>query len=934
MARILIVTVDPSPKSFLHAGLASLGHQVESAVLGELSPPTERNSSVDLVLLDAIGNGRRVAEACCDVKETAGLIWMPLVVAVDRESEHRIESALDAGADDFVVWPVPERVLGARIESALRFGRNRALVERLTNSIALNESRFHDFAKSTDRWIWEVDAYARFTFSTEHVRELIGFEASEVLGRTPFEIMPSAELSRLRPFIEKTLRDGTPFHEREMWVFRRNGNPVLLSVTGLPIRAPNGVLLGFRGSASDITERKRFEAESFANREFLHQLVEHLPVAVFVKSGEEGRFTFCNRHCEVVLNRSRESVLGKTTYDFLPKDQADFIVAIDREVFRTGEVQRVEEEHITVGGGKVRICRVVKVPLHDDTGQIAHVLGVLEDVTERRAAETSLRASEAKLRAMSDAALDAFVMADGKGRIVHWNPAATRMFGYETWEVLEQSVHDVLAPQELRDTAQDAIRSAVARLSAGKSIGLKEVEAMRKDGSRIPVEMSLAPITIDGKRWTMGVLRDMSARRALQQSLTAALAHLQGVLDSATHVAIVATDSENTITLFNVGAERLLGYAAEEMIGKHTPEVFHVREELQERANQLSAKLGRPVTFLEGIVTYCANERREEREWTMVRKDGKRIQTSLFVMPVREPDGKVTGWLGVALDVTKRKRAEAKLAQAKAAAEEANQAKSDFLANMSHEFRTPLHAVLSFARFGVNKAATGQRTDLLRYFERIESSGQRLLRLVNDLFDLSGLECARGRFRFERMSLADTLTLVVDEIASVADERKIRVRYSAEGDTTVRADSRRIAQVMRNLLNNAVQFSPDGSEVEVAVEDLGAAVRVCVLDRGIGIPPCELETVFEKFVQSSRTRTGAGGTGLGLTICREILEGHGGRIWAENRPDGGTVLTFDLPRRPPRPRNAVIPDSNTASALAEEPLFPVDLAERGTLDER
>jgi len=227
----------------------------------------------------------------------------------------------------------------------------------------------------------------------------------------------------------------------------------------------------------------------------------------------------------------------------------------------------------------------------------------------------------------------------------------------------------------------------------------------------------------------------------------------------------------------------------------------------------------------------------------------------------------------------------------------ANSAKSQFLANISHELRTPLHGILSFAAFGVKRTHTASPERLLEYFELIHQSGTTLLHLVNDLLDLAKLESGRMDFEFATVELAAVIAQIAGEMGTMAADRAVRidfVRRAADSRTT--ADATRVAQVIRNVLSNAIKFSPSGGTVEIELSERDAALAVCVRDRGVGIPEDELEAVFDKFIQSSKTRTGSGGTGLGLAICRQIVGAHGGRIWAANRAGGGAALTFELPR--------------------------------------
>ncbi|NNF08237.1 MAG: HAMP domain-containing protein, partial [Candidatus Eisenbacteria bacterium] len=228
-------------------------------------------------------------------------------------------------------------------------------------------------------------------------------------------------------------------------------------------------------------------------------------------------------------------------------------------------------------------------------------------------------------------------------------------------------------------------------------------------------------------------------------------------------------------------------------------------------------------------------------------------------------------------------------------AEAASQAKSEFLANMSHELRTPMHGILSFAALGEQKVDTGSKEKIRTYFSRINQSGARLLNLLNDLLDLAKLESGRRDLQVKPITMGELVRSSIDEFGSLFSGRELGISISGEVDSIVLGDQIALMQVLRNILGNALKFSPEGSEINVVISKDNGVVRVSLSDRGPGIPPEETEAIFSKFVQSKITKTGAGGTGLGLAICREILEHHEGKIWAENREGGGAVFTFELP---------------------------------------
>lgn len=244
--------------------------------------------------------------------------------------------------------------------------------------------------------------------------------------------------------------------------------------------------------------------------------------------------------------------------------------------------------------------------------------------------------------------------------------------------------------------------------------------------------------------------------------------------------------------------------------------------------------------------------------------------------------------------------------QQKEAAEAAYAVKSEFLANMSHELRTPLHGIMSYSRFGLEEVDAAPREALREHFAQIHLCSEALLGLFNNLLDLSKLEAGKMRFDLEPCLLADVVESVIDEFRSRCHERALRIDFvRPEADTAAWLDIERVKQVVRNLLDNAIKFSPSDAEIRVRIQHVAGALLLAVRDRGRGIPAGELESIFEKFTQSSTTNSGSGGTGLGLAICREIMAGHGGRAWAENSDEGGAAFYCEFPAIDPAKRSSV-----------------------------
>ncbi len=243
------------------------------------------------------------------------------------------------------------------------------------------------------------------------------------------------------------------------------------------------------------------------------------------------------------------------------------------------------------------------------------------------------------------------------------------------------------------------------------------------------------------------------------------------------------------------------------------------------------------------------------------------------------------------------------LIKARQEAEEANRAKSEFLASISHELRTPLHQIQGYTKMGIDRIYQENREKLLEFFQEAYSSSQRMGVLQNNLLDLSRLEATEVVFDFQDLNLSELIREIVEEYSKKAAEENIEVRLDFRQKTDLIAvDQSKFKQVLRNLLNNAFDFSEFGSSITIQIEEKKNDFQISMIDLGIGIPEQELISVFDKFGKSSNTRDLSSGAGLGLFVSNMIITGHKGRIWAEINPDGGTIIKVVIPKDQKRRR--------------------------------
>jgi PAS domain S-box-containing protein len=516
---------------------------------------------------------------------------------------------------------------------------------------------------------------------------------------------------------------------------------------------------------------------------------------------------------------------------------------------------------------------------------LREALSQLEDA-ERRAEE-----QHARFAAFMDHLPNVAFMKDATGRTTYINRRHQEAFGIAPAELLGRRDDDWL-PLDVSDKTMAADRQV---LSSGRPSVTPE-EIPTTEGLRHWLTFKFPVPTANGDRLLGGVAVDITEQKRIEQQLQEISALQRAILDSA-NLSIISTEPDGTIRTFNASSERLLGYRAEEVVGKQTPGIFHLRDEVERHAEELSRKLGfRVEPGVHSIRWGVENAECVEREWTFVRKDGSTFPAALSLTALRDDSGEVTGYVGVMRDVLAQHEAETAMRTAKEAAESANRAKSQFVANMSHEVRTPLNGILGVTAMLLE---TSLKPDQRQLAEIIQSSGEGLLSIVNDVLDFSKIEAGRIELEEIDFSLSELLASVVDLNSARASAKCLTVESDLEAGlpSHLHGDPLRLRQVLNNLIGNAIKFSERG-RVHLSARILPAQtgcvkLRFAITDTGIGIPIETQAHIFEPFTQAELSTTRRfGGTGLGLSICRQLVELMGGEIGLESEPNQGATFWF------------------------------------------
>jgi PAS domain S-box-containing protein len=371
---------------------------------------------------------------------------------------------------------------------------------------------------------------------------------------------------------------------------------------------------------------------------------------------------------------------------------------------------------------------------------------------------------------------------------------------------------------------------------------------------------------------------------------------LQNAILNSPNFSIIATDEKGIIQLFNIGAERMLGYLAAEVVNKINPSDIHDPQEVMARAQALSLELATPITpGFEALAFKASRGIEDSYELTYIRKDGSRFPAIVSITALRDDYDDIIGYLLIGADNSVRKQVEAELISAKAAAEKASLAKSDFLSNMSHELRSPLNAILGFAQLmesGSPLPTPAQKASI----DQILHAGWYLLELINEILDLALIESGKLSMSQEPMSLVDVMLECQAMIEPQAQKSGIRMSFpQLELPYFVKADRTRVKQVLVNLLSNAIKYNRIQGTVEVSCRlNTAKRIRISVRDTGEGLSPEKLAQLFQPFNRLGQEASAEEGTGIGLVVSKRLVELMGGEIGVESTVGMGSIFWIEL----------------------------------------
>jgi PAS domain S-box-containing protein len=638
--------------------------------------------------------------------------------------------------------------------------------------------------------------------------------------------------------------------------------------------------------------RQRIESALTVERNFVSTVLDTVDalVTVFDTAGRIVRF---NRACEAATGYDFPTMVGRYLWDKLIP-QADIPASVQHfERLRADGFPAAFENQWLHRDGSLRRIAWSASPLFDDQGHINFIIATGIDVTVQRAAESTLRESEARYRQLVEGSLGMVCTHDLHGVLLSVNTHGAQSIGRTREQMVGHSLADFI-PEDRRDAFADYLRRVIHEGDVQGLLHLRHV-----DGDIRVIAYRNKLIETPGRApYVLGFGVDISEQVRAEDKLRALIRQSNSILESVGD-GIYGIDLNGNVTVVNPAAAQMLGYKTNELLGRNMHQLIH-----HTRAD------GTPYPAEESPIQTSIRDLDTVRVSNEVfwRKDGTSFPVEYVARPQIEvpseslseseahpgspgtiaplkPAGKAVGVVVAFTDTTERRALE--------------RMKDEFISTVSHELRTPLTSLRAALGLIVGGTLDERPEKLTQMLDIATGNTDRLVRLVNDILELERIGSGKAELHYTMCSADDLFRRAAGLQQTGASKARLRITFNSQG-VNVWADPDRILQTLTNLISNAIKFSPPGTEIHLRARRVDAnEAEMQVRDQGRGIPADKLESIFERFhqVDASDSRT-MGGTGLGLAICRSIITQHGGRIWATSIPTKGSTFHFTLPTRP------------------------------------
>jgi PAS domain S-box-containing protein len=721
-----------------------------------------------------------------------------------------------------------------------------------------------------DYAIFTIDPHGMVASWNAGAERIKGYKAGEIIGQNFSRFYLQSDIDQGKPKAELLVAAAAGRSETEHWRMRKDGSRFWAIVVITAARNSSGTLLGFSEISRNISERKETEAK-------YRGLLEAAPDAMVVVN-QDGEIVLLNVQAEKQFAYHRDELIGQPVKNIIPEGFAERLRADGLRSVEDASAQQIGTGIELTGrrkDGSDFPIEIMLSPLESAEGIL--VTAAIRDISVRKAAEKHVAQMEGRYRGLLEAAPDAMVVVNQEGEIVLLNVQAEKQFGYRRHELVGQKVKNIIPEGFAERLIADGTRTAAEAVAQQIGTGI-ELSGRRKDGSDFPIEIMLSPLESAEGILVTAAIRDISVRKAAEQHLAQMEGRYRGLLEAAPD-AMVVVNQGGDIVLLNVQAEKQFGYRRDELVGQKVKNII-------------------PEGFAERLIadgTRTAAEAVAQQIGTGIelsgrRKDGSDFPIEIMLSPLESSEGILV--TAAIRDITERKKSEQQLVKTVRELKRSNDELQQFAYVASHDLQEPLRMVASYTQL-LSKRYKGRLDSAADEFIAYAVDGSnRMQGLIQDLLAYS--RAGTNGKGLREVSSEKALKDALSNLRATIQESGALVSHDSLPSIT--SDDTQLVQVFQNLIGNAIKYRrAEVPHVHVSATKNGGKDWIfSVRDNGLGIDPQYFERIFVLF-QRLHGREQFKGTGIGLTICKKIVERLGGRIWVESQPEKGSVFYFSLP---------------------------------------
>ena len=750
--------------------------------------------------------------------------------------------------------------------------------KKVQNSLIESEARYRQLVELAQEGILALDTNFTTVFVNPRMAQMLKYAESEMLGKSVFCFLDWNATEKVEQFLTKFRHDNKGQFEFPFQC--KDGTRVYTNIALSSITDDQGQLIGTLAVVSDITKRKQAEKALKESEELSKAIVANAPIGIATADASLHFVTANEAFCKILGYTEDELRKLKFLETIHPDCLPESLQKINE--LKTGSISSfIQEKRYIKKDGTTIIGRVITNAIRDQKGQPTLFIAELEDVTKNRQLEDDLRASEERFRAISTSAMDAIILSDEEDRVIYWNPAAQRTFGFLESEAVGRKLADLVIPAHGHKKHCEMLKELSENPQFKRHYGFN---ALRKDGSTFPIDLSVVSVKLKDKKCLLSIVRDVTEWKAMEEALRRERDMLENMATSI-DAGLTIIDKDYRI----IWANQLL----KQINGNNLENTFCYSA--FDKSRKICPDCGVKKIFETGATV--------DRHDYHYMHDGRDEWVELIVTPVKDKDGKVIAALELAVNITERKRLQNKLAEYSQQLEElvqnrteqlkktqAELVKSERLAAIGelagmvgHDLRNPLTGIKNSAYFLKKKGSDISPIQAQEMLETIDKCVDYSNKIINDLLDYS---------RQIRLNLQEESPkkLFAESLSLLDYPQKIKILNLLQDQPTITVDPDKIKRVFINLVKNAVDAMPNGGQITVDSKQVDGLLEVSFADTGAGIADDVLPKLFAPLFT-----TKAQGMGFGLAICKRIIEAHGGTISVKTAKDKGTTFTLTFP---------------------------------------